>query len=118
MLEILKKALQWWEDDCRYLTCGEYDDINVFDEPPQWVREAEKAVKWKNIPVANVNTATMEEIDSIPAGDNPFRHDLDRCGVGIGYENEYVAMFHPSFMDEIIIVNRRNGRRYKLNFQR
>jgi hypothetical protein len=75
-----------------------------------------KDIKWKNIPVAQANTAVMEEIDSIPVGANPYQYDLTRCGVGIGYENEYVAMFHPSFMHELVIINRRNGRRYKITF--
>lgn len=75
-----------------------------------------KDIEWKNIPVAQANTAVLEEIESIPARSNPFHHDRTRCGVGIGYENEFVAMFHPSFMNELIIVNQKNGRRYKITF--
>lgn len=117
---------KWLEENTDELWAKFHEDGANYDQNYEnWLEEQyekevkmTKDIKWKNIPVPQAITATMTEIDSIPAGDNPFRHDLDRCGVGIGYENEYVAMFHPSFMDEIIIVNRRNGRRYKINFQR
>ena len=42
MEEALKKALQWWHDECEYLTTGDYGEHNVFDEPPVWVIEARK----------------------------------------------------------------------------
>jgi len=39
---ILKKALDWWNGDIKYLTYGEYGGHNVFDDTPDWVYEAEK----------------------------------------------------------------------------
>ncbi len=42
--ECLEKALTWWHDEAEFLTTGEYGEHNVFDEDPDWVKEANKAL--------------------------------------------------------------------------
>ena len=44
MEEALIKALQWWNEECEYLTTGDYGEHNVFDEPPEWVAMARIAL--------------------------------------------------------------------------
>ncbi len=49
MEEALKKALQWWNDEAKYLTewrgdGTSGDEYNVFDETPEWVAMARIAL--------------------------------------------------------------------------
>jgi len=42
--DVLKEVLKWWEDEAQYLTTGDYGEHNVFDDDPEWVKMAKKAI--------------------------------------------------------------------------
>lgn len=49
----LKAALKWWDEEAKHLTTVEggeddWDEYNVFDEDPDWVREARKLLNVTN----------------------------------------------------------------------
>ena len=61
-------------------------------------------------------------LDSFPAGDNPFKHDMYHMGTylgGSGHDMDVCIMFAKhEHNDYIIVVDTVTGQRIKINFDR
>lgn len=56
----------------------------------------------------------ISSMENIPAGSNPFHYDMERMGTRVN--KRFTAMFHPSFPNELVIVDLETGQRKKLVF--
>lgn len=61
-------------------------------------------------------TVPVVEMERIPAGANPFHHDLYHCGSHVGFENELLIMYDSARVREyLIICDYQTGRRFRVN---
>jgi hypothetical protein len=59
----------------------------------------------------------IEQIESLPAGENPFNHDLTNMGQHVGTNCMVMFKNHPNdYCPYLIVLNPNTGERVKISF--